>query len=118
MDFRERALDMGALPPGVRRRGEGTWPSICALKREYRIRAAWPLVMSSCEATACQSIYTEDMSTRHGRGGNGGCRGVVAYALQIELLQDGVQELGMLPVGGHLVTHTGGESMRGDKIRV
>lgn len=37
-------------------RGVDGIPSICCLKREKRMRAAWPLVISSWSATTCQSI--------------------------------------------------------------
>ena len=48
-------LGRGTADLGLR--GAGGIPSICCLKREKRIRAAWPLVMSSWLATLFQSIY-------------------------------------------------------------
>lgn len=49
-------LPCGLALLGFAERGVEATPSICCLKREKRIRAAWPLEMSSCEATRFQSI--------------------------------------------------------------
>lgn len=75
-------------------------PSICCLNREKRIRAAWPFVIPSWLATRVQSIYQGCISGLEG----GYCRAMVrryVYRFQIQLLYDGIEELGGGAIRGH-----------------
>lgn len=89
-------------------RGVDVVPSICCLKREKRMRAAWPLDISSWEATRFQSIcFLAFVFLSCNR-----TRRASTYRLQIQLFDDCVEELGRRPVCGHGLAATSRHSAK------